>query len=117
VEFGGGVLDKIIRRFCDSPFLTTQNYAQTLHELVETFYHAKGETMDMVSDDDLIQFMKLSFDGVCQGSVDLLANREVYLFAKNLRFGGQSDEDIHSLEDAWDSSEYADDEEEEYDDE
>jgi len=91
IEFGGGVIDKIIREFCDSPYIYMQNYAQTLHELIEAFYYYKNETMDLISDDDLIKFMKSAFDGVCQGSVDLLSGRELYRLAKNLRFGLPAD--------------------------
>jgi hypothetical protein len=91
IEFGGGVIDKLIKEFCDSPYISMHNYTQTLHELIETFYYYKNETMDLISDDDLIKFMKSSFDGVCQGSLDLLSGRELYRLAKNLRFGRSSD--------------------------
>lgn len=87
IEFGGGVIDKIIKAFCDSPYLSMRCYAQTLHELTDIFYSYKNETLDLISDDDLIDFMKSSFDGVCQGSTDLLAGRELYRLAKNLRLG------------------------------
>lgn len=87
IEFGGGVIDKIINKFCDSPYLTTHNYEETLHELLETFYYYKNETLDLMSDDDLIQYMKNAFDGVCQGSLELLAGRELYKLARNLRYG------------------------------
>ena len=87
IEFGGGVIDKIIKEFCDSPYISTHNYAQTLHELIEVFYYYKNESMDLISDDDLIVFMKSAFDGVCQGSLDLLSGRELYRLARNLRFG------------------------------
>jgi hypothetical protein len=87
IEFGGGVIDKIINEFCDSPHLSMRNYAATLHELVEMFYTFKNETLDLIGDDDLIAFMKKSFDGVCQGSLDLLAGRELTRMARNLRFG------------------------------
>jgi hypothetical protein len=87
IEFGGGVIDIIIREFCDSPYISTHNYTQTLHELIEIFYYYKNETMDLICDEDLIKFMKSSFDGVCQGSLDLLSGRELYRLAKNLRFG------------------------------
>lgn len=91
IEFGGGVIDKIIMEFCISPYISTQNYAQTLHELIETFYYYKNETMDLIADDDLIKFMKSAFDGICQGSLDLLAGRELYQLARNLRFGLPAD--------------------------
>lgn len=87
IEFGGGVIDKIIKAFCDSPYLYRQNYAHTLNELTEIFYYYKNETMDMMTDDDLIKFMKTAFDGKCQGSLELLAGRELYLMASHLRSG------------------------------
>jgi hypothetical protein len=91
IEFGGGVIDKIIKEFCNSPYISTQNYAVTLHELIETFYYYKNETLDLISDDDLIKFMKSAFDGVCQGSIGLLSGRELYQLARNLRFGLPTD--------------------------
>lgn len=91
IEFGGGAVGKLIKVFCDSPYLSMCNYAETLHELTELFYAYKNESLDLVSDDDLIRFMKTSFDGVCQGSVELLNGRELYRLAKNLRYGIPAD--------------------------
>jgi len=91
IEFGGGVIDRIIKAFCDSPYISKHNYTQTLHDLIEIFYHAKNETADLISDDDLIKFMNRAFDGVCQGSLDLLAGSEIFRLANNLRFGLPAD--------------------------
>lgn len=87
IEFGGGVIEKIIREFCDSPYLSMHNYAETLHDLTDMFYFYKNETLDLMGDDDLIKFMKKSFDGLCQGSLELLSGRELANMARNLRFG------------------------------
>ena len=87
IEFGGGVIDKIIKAFCVSPYISMHNYTQTLHELIKVFYYYKNEAMDLITDDDLIEFMKTAFDGICQGSLDLLSGRELYRMAKNLRSG------------------------------
>lgn len=87
IEFGGGVIDKIINEFCDSPYLSMHNYEETLHELLETFYYYKNETLDLMSDDDLIKYMKNAFDGICRGSLELLSGRELYKLARNLRYG------------------------------
>ncbi|HDR5039260.1 TPA: hypothetical protein QCR75_005719 [Bacillus anthracis] len=87
IEFGGGAIDKIIKEFCDSPYISMNNYAETLHELIEMFYFYKNETLDLMSDDDLIKFMKNSFDGKCQGSLELLSGRELANMARNLRYG------------------------------
>ena len=87
IEFGGGVIDKIIREFYHSPYISMHNYAETLHELTEIFYFYKNETLDLLSDEDLLKFMKNSFDGKCQGSLELLAGRELANMARNLRYG------------------------------
>ena len=91
VEFGGGVINKIIREFSDFPYISMHNYVETLHELIEIFYFYKNETLDLISDDELIKFMKNSFDGKCQGSLELLSGRELYKMARNLRYGYEPD--------------------------
>lgn len=91
IEFGGGVIDKIIREFCDSPYISMHNYSETLNELTELFYYYKNETLDLMSDDDLIKFMKDSFDGKCQGSLELLSGRELANMSRNLRYGYSPD--------------------------
>lgn len=87
IEFGGGVIDKIIFEFCDSPYLTMENYEETLHGLIKTFYNYKNETLDLMSDEELIQYMKKSFDGICHGSLDLLSCLELDNLVRNLRSG------------------------------
>lgn len=98
IEFGGGVIDKIINEFCDSPYLSMHNYEETLHELLEIFYHCKNETLDLMSDDDLIKYMKNAFNGICQGSIELLSERELYKLARNLRYGYAPDYSEDTIE-------------------
>jgi len=87
IEFGGGTIEKIIAAFCDSPYIMSADYAETLHELVEIFYYYKNETLDQIGDDELIRIMKKSFDGVCRGSLELLYGRELDRLARDLRGG------------------------------
>jgi len=87
IEFSGGVITKLIMEFCDSPYLNPSNYAETLNELVETFYYFKNETMDELDDDELISMMKKSFNHSCRGSVDLLKERDLENLAREVRFG------------------------------
>ena len=105
IEFGGGIVEKIIKEFHDSPYLIMENYADYLHQLVEIFYFYKNETMDLIGDDELIRFMKDSFDGVCNGSLELLAGKELYRMARNLRYGRDP---YYSEEDEIDMEEYYD---------
>lgn len=73
VEFGGGILPKLIRAFCKSPYIDPYNYAATLGELQDAFYYFKNESQDMFSDDDLIEFMEKAFNGQAHGSAEVLA--------------------------------------------
>ena len=73
IEFGGGVIDKIIREFCDSPYLCADNYAQTLQELIELFYAFKSACREQAADGELIEALRLLFDGPAQGCTELIA--------------------------------------------
>lgn len=72
VEFGGGILPKLIYAFCDSPYLDQTTYVETLTELQEAFYYFKGEAQEQFSDDELIDFMAAVFNGRAQGSAEYL---------------------------------------------
>ena len=72
VEFGGGILPKLIRAFCKSPYVDSFNYAQTLGELQDAFYYFKNESGDIFSDDELIEFMERVFNGSAHGSTEVL---------------------------------------------
>lgn len=91
IEFKGGIVDKLIKNFCDSPYIGKDNYVKILHELIEIFYFYKNETLDLISDDDLIIFMKNCFDGQCRGSLELLSGRELANLSRHLRYGYDSD--------------------------
>lgn len=86
VEFGGGIINKLIYEFCDSPYISQYNYTETINDLIETFYYFKNETLDEVSDDDLLSLMKEYFDQYCNGSIELLQGRELEVTARNKRY-------------------------------
>ena len=87
VEFGTGIIDKLILAFCDSPYIEQQNYEDTLHELISLFYSAKNDTWDTISDDALIEFMKDSFNGPCRGSLELLSTDALLPLARHIHSG------------------------------
>ena len=87
VEFGEGILPKLIFAFCDSPYIYQDNYVETLGRLQEIFYFYKNESLDEITDDELINFMKAGFDGSCQGSLDHLEDTRLAALARRTRFG------------------------------
>ena len=87
IEIGGETLIKIIDTFYDSSFIMQDDYSDTLNELLEIFYYVKNETLELISDDELIKHMKDYFENRCKGSLDLLKDRELEKLANNLRYG------------------------------
>ncbi len=101
VEFGEGIMNKLIYAFCDSAYIYQDNYQDSLLRLQEIFYLYKNESMDECSDDELIDYMKNAFEGICQGDFDYLEDTCLEEFAREIRrrargfIGGcASDEDL-----------------------
>lgn len=69
VEFGEGILKKLVFHFCDSQFIMQENYADTLMRLQDIFYLYKNESLDELTDDELLEYMKEKFDGICAGDL------------------------------------------------
>lgn len=87
IEFGGGILPKLIRASCDSPYIEQDNYATTLAELQEAFYYFKTEARDRFSDDELIEFMVTVFNGRAQGSAEYLSGTSLEALARYAKSG------------------------------
>ena len=87
MEFGGGILKKLLTAFCDSPYLDRETYEDAILELQDSFYYFKNESMDLISDDELIAFMKQAFDGVCQGSLEALSGTSLEELCRGTRYG------------------------------
>ena len=87
VEFGQSILPQIIYAFCDSSFISQNNYVETLIRLQEIFYLYKNEMQDEITDDELIHFMKEQFEEVCYGDLDYLEGTCLDIFAQAIRAG------------------------------
>ncbi len=87
LEFGASVLPKLAEAFCDSAYITQDEYAEMLMRLQEIFFAYKNEMMDEISDDELITFMREQFDGVCCGDPDYLEGTCLEIFAEAIRAG------------------------------
>lgn len=87
IEFGEGILPKLIYAFCDSPYIYQDNYKEMIAGLQEMFYLYKNESLDEVTDDELIEYMKQAFNGECQGSLEFLEDTSLEKFAREVRMG------------------------------
>lgn len=116
VEFGGGILDKLIFAFCDSPYISQDGYKETMEELQDIFYCFKNEAADQLTDDELLAFMKEQFDVICMGDTEYLRSTCLPRFASAIRAGyegyrksgGNGEYEKLSEEERWDETLYMD---------
>lgn len=85
IEFGEGILPRLILAFCDSPHVCQDNFAETLERLQEIFYLYKNESMDELSDDELLEYMRDCFNGECEGSLEYLEDTVLEAFVRDVR--------------------------------
>ena len=74
LEFGEGILPRLLYTFCDSPLIPKSDYFDTLCALEELFYAYHNELNDMMSDDELLEAMHKVFHGRAQGSLEYMEN-------------------------------------------
>lgn len=87
VEFGEGILPKLIYTFCDSDYMDQENYVDTLCRLQEIFYLYKGESLEIVTDDELLSVMREQYEDVCFGDLDYLEGTCLKFFSEAVRAG------------------------------
>lgn len=87
VELGESILPRLIYAFCDSSFLSQDNYLETLIRLQEIFFLYKNEMQDEVTDEELLNFMREQFEEACYGDLDYLEGTCLAIFAQAIRAG------------------------------
>jgi hypothetical protein len=95
VEFGRGIMKDLVFAFCDSPYITRDNYFDTLLSLIDSFYFSKNESEELIPDDELIAFMKQKFDTVCHGSLEYLEGTTLEELCRNTRYGYAAQDDLY----------------------
>ena len=104
IEFGEGILPKLVYAFCDSPYIARDDYADTLAALQDLFYTFKNESEDALTDDELIQAMQTIFNNKAQGSLEYLENLPVAALYRALSKGGMQEDE--NDDDETDDDEY-----------
>jgi hypothetical protein len=87
VEFGRSAVRPLIEAFCDSPYMSREDYEETVAELIDSFYYFRGESDGLIPDEDLIDCMRRHFDEVCQGSLEMLNDTTLSELIRGTRYG------------------------------
>lgn len=92
IEIGVGAVRRIIEGFCDSGYISQNNFKDTVEGLLECFYTIKSETDDRVSDDEVLKFLKYLFETEAGGDVSKLYECEAFdLFISGARHNGSAE--------------------------
>lgn len=107
VEFGRGMLRELILGFGDSPYLTQENYEETIADLQDVFYRRKedSEVGEVLADDDLIEALRDVFDHEANGSVDVLADLPVEVLRARVERGHAGDYDLKTQREVFEEEE------------
>lgn len=77
VEFAQSAVVKIIYKFMESTYISQSDFVETISELIAVFYEVKEESLDILSDDDVISAMFDCFENISNGDIELLRTRDL----------------------------------------
>lgn len=87
VEFGKSILEELVFTFEDSVYIQQEEYLAILEKLQEIFYEFKNETEDLLTDTEILAFMREQFETVAHGDIDYLEGTCMENFARAVRTG------------------------------
>lgn len=72
IELDKSAVTLIIREFCKSSHITSEEWVSTINEIITLFYNVRNEIRDNVSDYDLVKFIYDVFENKVHGVVELV---------------------------------------------
>ena len=90
-EINSNAVSRLTSAFLESRYIEQKDFADTIGEIINIFYHIKNETDNEISDDDLISEMLKVFTETCFGSIEIMQSKGL---EKILRQYKMNDTDI-----------------------
>ncbi len=85
VEFGKSITVKLVEKFMQSTYISPVDYAQTIAMLLEIFYEAKEESLDVLTDEEVIDILYDFFERESGGDIETLQTRDMYYLCRKIR--------------------------------
>ena len=73
LELNGGIMDQLIDVFMDCPYITRDEFADVMEEVIEVFYTMKIECLDLIDDQHLMHYMRKQLDE-CHGVIVMMSD-------------------------------------------
>ena len=101
IEFGKSITVKMIEKFMKSTYISQADYADTIAGLIDIFYEVKEESLDILTDEEVIDIMYDFFERESGGSLEILQGRDMDYLCRKIRniANGIADEDNEPEED------------------
>ena len=101
IEFGKSITVKMIEKFMKSTYISQADYADTIAGLIDIFYEVKEESLDILTDEEVIDIMYDFFERESGGSLEILQGRDMDYLCRKIRntANGIADDDNESEED------------------
>ena len=84
-EFAQSAVVKIIYKFMESGYISQSDFVDTISELIAVFYEVKEESLDILTDDDVISAMFDCFENISNGDIELLRTRDLERLIRRAR--------------------------------
>ena len=62
LELNGGIMDQLIDAFMDCPYITRDEFADVMEEVIEVFYIMKNVCLDLIDDQTMMHYMRKQLD-------------------------------------------------------
>ena len=85
IELDIGITKMIIENLYKSQYTDKDDYVYAINDLHEVFYYLKNETLDQISDIEIIDIIDEVYNN-CSGRIDIVQEK-CEEFAKNYRWG------------------------------
>lgn len=92
IELGEGILPKLALALCDSPYVGAEGWEETLGVMTELFYRFKGESVERLGDDELLEAMARLYNGWASGCKARLADLDGRALLRFARTGEVGDD-------------------------
>lgn len=86
IEFGKSITTKLIEKFMRSTYISQSDYSDTIAALIDVFYEAKEESLDSLTDEEVIDIMYDFFEHESGGSIEVLQNRDMDYLCRKIRY-------------------------------
>ena len=106
IEIGAGIMPVLAAEFCTSVFITAENYATVLEELIFIFFQVKTAVCDRIADRELVRLLKDYYENKAYGSVEIMREKDIDLLIKYIEM--EMGSDTSRAGDVYESDDYAD---------